>query len=468
MMKWEFLGRLHPLVLHLPIGLIFGLCLLEVLSVFVDAKARVWQVFRRAYIGLLALSSIVAATTGYILSLEGQHSGATLYRHRWLGIAVAVLSVVLLTLAAKRESPLKGCIQAVFRFVLVLVLFAGILVTGHLGGQLTHGPRFLAAFAPRALQPFLGPALLETPATRPEAPVTVYQTLIQPILDDHCILCHGPDQRKAQLAVHRPDALMAGARSGPVIVPGDALGSEFFKRIQLPPDQAGHMPPAGKSQLSSVQISALEWWIQEGASADTVLDKNDIPREVLGLLPQPDTTEPSMQANMPSQWDEGLVRRLLDRQISIQRIKQDDPRLWISFPAISDQVTDETVQQLLPLAPFIAWLDLSNTRITSESLPWISQMPVLTELNLRQTDINADALKALAQHPRLERLNLSGVPLDDTVVDTLLAMPSLKRVYLWESQVSKAGIQRLMAPRIEVIAETIPSDIISTDPNDGK
>ncbi len=169
---------------------------------------------------------------------------------------------------------------------------------------------------------------------------------------------------------------------------------------------------------------------------------------------------------MPTRWDEGFIRRLLDQQISIQRIKQDDPGLWISFPAISDQVTDETVQQLLSLAPFIAWLDLSNTRITSEALPWISQMPALTELNLRQTGIDAKALKALAQHKRLERLNLSGVSLDDTVVDTLLTMPSLKRVYLWQSQVSQAGIQRLMAPRIEVVAETTPSDIIGTQPTD--
>jgi uncharacterized membrane protein len=256
MIKWEFLGRLHPLVLHLPIGLIFGLLLLETFSVFMDSKARAWQIFRKAYMGLLALSSIMAATTGYILSLEGQADGVTLTRHKWLGLGVAVLSLVLLTLTAKRESLLKGHIQAVFRFLFVLVLLAVITVTGHFGGQLTHGPRFLATYAPPVLQPFLGPAPLKSTQPSLATSVTVYDALIQPILDNHCAFCHGPDQQKAKLAVHTPEALMVGGRSGPVILPGNAAGSEFFNRIQLPLDEAGHMPPAGKSQLSSVQTSA--------------------------------------------------------------------------------------------------------------------------------------------------------------------------------------------------------------------
>jgi len=466
MIKWEFLGRLHPLVLHLPIGLIFGLCLLEFLSIFLDSKARVWQVFRKAYIGLLALSSMIAAATGYILSLEGQADGLTLARHKWLGIGVAALSLVLLTLTATRDSLLKGRIQGFFRFLLVLVLLAVIVATGHLGGQLTHGPRFLSAYAPPVLQPFLGPTLEETPQPADAVSATVYDTLIQPILANHCAFCHGSDRQKAQLAVHTPDALMAGGRSGPAILPGNALASEFFKRIQSPLEEDGHMPPQGKSQLSSVQISALQWWIQEGASPDASLNENEIPQALLGLLPQAETTESFNQMDMPIQWDEELLRHLMDQQISIQRIQKDTQQLWISFPAISDQVTDDTVKQLLPLSPFIAWLDLSNTRITSKVLPWISQMPVLTELNLRQTDIEAEALKCLAQHKSIERLNLSLVSLDDTVVDTLLNMPNLKRVYLWESQVSEAGIRRLLAPRIEVIAEAKPSDVISTEPNE--
>ena len=466
MIKWEFLGRLHPLVLHLPIGLIFGLFLIEGLSLIIDRGARAWQVCRRAYIALLCLSCIAAAATGYILSLEGQADGVTLTYHKWLGISVAGLSLVLLILAAKCKPPSKGLIQAVFRVLVMWGLCAVIIVTGHLGGQLTHGSQFLSTYAPPVLQPYLGPVLQQSETSESVASVTAYSTLIQPILDNHCSFCHGTDRQKGHFSVHTSEALMAGGRSGPVVLPGDPQNSEFFTRIQSPLEEDGHMPPQGKSQLSSLQVSAIQWWIEQGASLDASLNKNELPQALSGLLPQPETVEQSKQTDQPTQWDEDLIRRLTDQQISIQRIKQDDPRLWISFPAITDQVTDDTVKQLLPLAPFIAWLDLSNTRITSDTLQWINKMPVLVELNLRHTDIQAEALMPLARHESIERLNLSQVSLDDTVVETLLKMPSLKRVYLWESQVSQAGIRQLLAPRIEVIAETKPSDVISTEPNE--
>jgi Leucine-rich repeat (LRR) protein len=118
------------------------------------------------------------------------------------------------------------------------------------------------------------------------------------------------------------------------------------------------------------------------------------------------------------------------------------------------------------LSLFIAWLDLSNTQISAKTLQWVAKMPALKELNLRQTPIQAQDLVLLAQHKSIERLNLSGVPLDDTVVDLLMNMPNLKRVYLSGSQVSKTGIRQLSAPRIEVVTEAKPSEVISTDPNE--
>ncbi|MCF7973740.1 MAG: hypothetical protein K9N55_07985 [Phycisphaerae bacterium] len=461
MIKWEFIGRLHPLVLHVPIGLIFGLLLIEGLSWVVDSGTRAWRVCRKAYMTLLALSTVAAAVTGYILSLEGQTDGATLIRHKWLGITAAVVSLVLWILTIKSNTR----VQAVFRVLVLWGLCALMVVTGHFGGQLTHGPHFLSTHAPPALQAFLGSAPLETRQPSADTSITLYGALIQPILDSHCVSCHGPDRQSGQFAVHTAEALMAGGRSGPAVLPGAPQDSELMKRLQLPPDEAGHMPPQGKAQLSPVQISALAWWIQAGASSDPGVNRDEIPQSLLSLLPQPDTTGQSSPEEISSHMDEALMRRLEDQQISIQRITQDDPRLWISFPAISDRVTDETVKQLMPLAPWIAWLDLSDTHVTSGALPWIAQMPALTELNLRHTGIDAEGLKSLVQNPNLERLNLSGISLDDTVVETLLNMPHLKRVYLWGSNVSQAGLQRLSAPRIEVITDATPSEVLSTDPN---
>lgn len=467
MIKWEFLGRLHPLILHLPIGLIFGLCLIEGLSLIFDRSARAWRVCRRGYITLLCLSCMAAAATGYILSLEGQNEGVILTRHKWLGFLVAGLSLVLFVMSASRPFQAKGFGKSVLRLLCVVCLFAAIIVTGHLGGQLTHGPRFLSTHAPPALQAFLGPAAQQDTGadSAPVSSATVYHTLIEPILENHCIFCHGADQQKGQLALHTQEALMAGGRTGPAVVSGGP--GELMKRIQLPLQEAGHMPPDGKTQLSVTQISALQWWVSRGASYETALSEDELPQALTALLPQTVAVpEQSNAANVDAHFDEALIRTLMDQQISIQRIQQDSEQLWISFPAIADQVTDETVKQLSPLSPFIAWLDLSNTRITSESLAWIAKMPVLTELNLGQTRIETQALKALAAHGSIERLNLSGVPLDDTVVDILLDMPNLKRVTLWGSEVSRAGIRRLTAPRIETITEVTPSAVIGTQPDE--
>ncbi len=155
MLKWEFIGRLHPLILHLPIGLMFGLLLIEGLALVIDTKARAWKVCRGAYIALLALSSIAAAVTGYILSLEGQRSGDILIRHKWFGVAVAGLSLVVLILTTTRSHLLKARTQALYRLLAMVGLLVAITITGHLGGQLTHGPRFLATNAPPMLQAYM-------------------------------------------------------------------------------------------------------------------------------------------------------------------------------------------------------------------------------------------------------------------------------------------------------------------------
>lgn len=467
MIQLEFVGRLHPLVLHLPIGLILALFVIEALALVLRSDARELHHCRNTLTVFFALSAVVSAITGYILSLENSSGGARVERHMWLGISVAVLGTALLILTFKRRQTPGSRVRTALRLLVLLGLAPALASTGHLGGQLTHGPRFLSAFAPAPLQPWLGPPPEELAQTPAAAPATVFAGLIQPILDNHCVMCHGPDKQAAQLALHAQEALVAGGWSGPVLVPGQAQDSELMKRIHLPLDEEGHMPPEGKSQLSEQQISALDWWIGSGADFASILDRNAMPREFSGLLAQTDDTQAaSVPAALEADWDEALLKDLIARQVSIQRIAQNQNLLWISFPATAGQVTDDTVKELLPLAPHIAWLDLSKTGISANALQWIAQMPALTELNLGQTAIDSQALKDITQLQSLERLNLSLTSVDDSILDDLLSMPTLKRVYLGGTQVSQAGIHRLSAPRVEVIAEAASADVIYTEPNE--
>jgi hypothetical protein len=92
---------------------------------------------------------------------------------------------------------------------------------------------------------------------------------IRPILSDHCLNCHGPDEkaRKGGLRLDRhEDALKAGKSGQRAIIPGNVEESEFVKRL-LTSDPDDVMPPTktGKT-LTTAQKDLLQRWIKEGAT----------------------------------------------------------------------------------------------------------------------------------------------------------------------------------------------------------
>jgi uncharacterized membrane protein len=135
---WRFIGYFHPAVVHFPIALIAVGGLLVVLGwrwpALADGPAKVCLV-----IG--ALSSIVACAMGASLAPQRGFGdwdasiGGDVFWHRWLGIALAVLSTFLAVVACKAKQP---SMIRLWRFGL---LFAALLVSvvGHLGGDLTYG-----------------------------------------------------------------------------------------------------------------------------------------------------------------------------------------------------------------------------------------------------------------------------------------------------------------------------------------
>src|SRR5712671_2246385 len=79
-----FLGRLHPLLVHLPIGLILLLALLEWLASqprFKNANSSVGFILAVAV--PVALFTVVC---GWLLSLGGGYNSGLLQWHKWMGI----------------------------------------------------------------------------------------------------------------------------------------------------------------------------------------------------------------------------------------------------------------------------------------------------------------------------------------------------------------------------------------------
>lgn len=147
-----FLGRFHVLALHLPIALIVVGVLLD----WVARRDRHRQLSAAAPFlwGAAALSAVLTVALGYMHFAEGGFTGPTASAHRFFGTTVAVLCVTIWWLSARRPM-LYRTINVVTGLVLLLL----VTMTGHLGGNLTHGESFLWQYAPGPLKALAGGAL---------------------------------------------------------------------------------------------------------------------------------------------------------------------------------------------------------------------------------------------------------------------------------------------------------------------
>ena len=256
-----FLGRFHPVLVHLPIGGLILLGLLELLAKFTRFSDAAHS--NRLILGLTAVASIATALLGWMLSQSGGYDPQLLPWHRWAGFAVAVacaLTWLLNRLGRTRAYQLS-----------LLATLAVLLVASHLGASITHGSDFLTQFAPGPFRSLL--RAYSRPAAAPGATPDltqrrVFAEFIQPILERRCATCHGPEKHKADLSVESYETLLKGGKDGPVLVAGKALDSPMIYRLLLPPDDDDHMPPQGKPQPTLAEIAALQWWIDCGAPGD--------------------------------------------------------------------------------------------------------------------------------------------------------------------------------------------------------
>lgn len=92
---------------------------------------------------------------------------------------------------------------------------------------------------------------------------------VRPLLAEHCLECHGPDDSKGGFALTSFEAAIAELDSGARgIVPGDAASSEMIRRL-LSTDPKEQMPPPkhrAKHPVTPEQIEVLKRWIAQGAA----------------------------------------------------------------------------------------------------------------------------------------------------------------------------------------------------------
>lgn len=442
----SFLGRLHPVVLHLPIGALFTIVVAELwlLRASQHREQRLLLIF---YLFAFA-TALLSITTGLILREEDAYGGSILDLHQKLGIATGIATLLICGLAymasrcaAQGASANQWLTARRSGLVLTLGLIS---VTGHYGGELTHGRGFLTEYGPAFLQEKTEPVPVKI-----KVDTTVFEAAIYPIIENYCVYCHDDERTKGKLRMDSPQAMFAGGSSGPLFVAGDIENSLMLQRIHLPMEDEDHMPPIEKRQPSEEEIAALVSWVENGASLEMKLSDGEVPESIQALLPAEEVKE---ELSIPvGELDLELVQELRDQLLTIQRIQQGDDRLWINFNAIATIAGDVLLKQLQPLADFIAWLDLSRTQITDASMPVIASMQNLEDLSLNFCQITDAGLAQLKGLSKLKKLNLTETSVSEVSLPTLLEMESLEIVHLFGTDWSREGVELLRRIRPELV-----------------
>ena len=267
-MDWVFFfGRFHVLVLHLPIGIILAVIALEIAS-----RRRTLQRPESAGSFLwaaAAVTSIVTVALGYMHYFEGGFAGTSATVHMISGTSVAVLATLAWLLRIWLTS-LYARAQHGISAVLVILL----VVTGHYGGNLTHGPDFLAEYAPGPIRALAGLEPRRPPVTE-LAEADPYLDVVRPMLRARCSSCHNSERRRGMLDLSTYQTTLDGGETGPSIMPGNAEESELYYRITLAGDHEDFMPAEGKTPLTDIETEIIRWWIDAGAPAETALANVD-------------------------------------------------------------------------------------------------------------------------------------------------------------------------------------------------
>ena len=447
-----FLGRFHPLLLHLPIGFLVLALMLELASRLPRlSQLRPAGGFALAWGALLAL---VTAALGWMLSQEGGYSAELLSWHQWTGISTAVLAWGVLWLRRRhRQVPSVG---RGFFYGLGWALLAGLLgFTGHLGGSLTHGEEYLFEYAPPALRTLTGRAAqAETAVTIGSFDETpVYQGVIEPIFAQNCESCHRAGKRKGGLRLDEAAGLLAGGEHGPVVHPSLPDSSELYQRLLLPEDDEEHMPPPGRDPLERAQVELIAWWISQGAptEASVMLASLDMPDNIRSYLNDlsagpPEPVLPEVEAAPPAQ-----LSALRQAGWDLRSLAQDSPWL-LARPRPADSLTAAQLEALASVAPQVQELDLAYTPLDDAMMAQLKAFPHLLRLKVNKTRITDAGVQHLAGMAYLQSLNMYDTQVSDSCLAVVGKLPRLRQLYVWQTRITEEGVNALRQslPQLEV------------------
>jgi hypothetical protein len=425
----DIFGRIHPMVLHIPIGLAIGLLFLYFLKSKIELAS--FNIIFENLLLILSFFAVLSAFAGLVLSFENGYQAAALQNHKYTGV---FLSVWLYALYEFRGFFFSNSLKSKISIFGCMGLM---LVVGHLGGNITHGEDFL-----------MGPKK-EIEAN------TVFEKFVNPILDKKCKSCHNSQKAKGKLDMSTIEKIKIGGKNGKLWVGGDTLNSHLLKRAYLDLDDKKHMPPKGKPQLTETELNILKNWIKEGANYETKL--SDIKPNSFFYSLKGETKSTNVKVYNFSAASESQLEKYNSPFCTIAHIASGSPALKVNF-FVSSKFNPKTLQDLSNLSEQIVSLNLSKMPVDDGVFTEIAKFENLEYLNLNQTNITGKGIEKLKSCKNLEELALSNTKLNFDELKKIFNMPTLKKVFLWETHLTAAQQTELKKSKIDVEFGYVPDE----------
>lgn len=454
----RFLGRFHPVILHLPIGIFSLILLQELFGMFSREKTR--RSILPIFVGMA--SAVTAVIAGFLLYHGGGYEDSKLAEdHLWGGLGFACAAVVTMIVRAWSLAPTAS--QIFYR----ILLFGSVSVmayASHGGASMTHGTDYLTKYAPDPIRKVLG---LETKLKKEEIIVkpleeqVVYADIVQPILNKRCVECHKEGKSKGKLRMDTYEMLVKGGSEGSAIDPGNAEDSNIVYRPELPEDDEEHMPPDGKKGIEVHELAIVKWWITEGADPNKTVAETNLTEEIRAAIGKLDLAIGKVEvavkeafSDQPSDDLRDMVVKLgTDFPGGLTFESQSSSSLTFTGVSMRKNLTDELFAKLDPLLKKMVAIDLSATSVTDASITKLAAATDLRMARLSETGTTDASMDTLAKLTKLESVNLYGTKVTDVGVKKLTALTNLKRLYLWQTAVTPEAIAEIKKalPAVEII-----------------
>jgi hypothetical protein len=414
-------GRMHPLLLHFPIGLIFIAALLVFAKKYFSSYSHELQSL------VLSLTTFFISLTtlmGLFLSMEGGYDQGILSWHKWSAVCLSFLGWTLIAPAQKYLKP---------------ILLAGIIlvvVAGHYGATLTHGDQYVT----------------EPLATRAELrqltdSSTFYAAAIEPILEAKCVGCHREGKSKGKLILTSDEGQAKGGKNGKLWVAGDAAHSLLVERIGLPLQAKEHMPPKDKAQLTEDEKSLIALWIDRGADkkvklatlphSDSLMLLSMSVRDSYNAAPENQRKYDFKFASLND------IRSLNLPNRSVINVAAQEPALSVNF-YLRDSYDKKLIADLATIKEQVVSINLSNMPVADDDLRGLSQFTNLEKLILNNTPVKGEFISIVRNIQKLTTLSLSGSAITFEHLKEVATHKKLKEVYLWNTAIDEGQKSELV------------------------